>query len=98
MLPDRDAQSLADTPVATYVPTFRSGRRARAGLTSRELWIGYCGLGGTEGPATLDAYLVGDSVPTHVEYDVIAQALNDVFAAAGENHPVPYAEELLQGR
>ena len=68
--------------------------RLRAGLTTRELWIGYCALGGKADPATLDTYLAGTAVPSRLEYDVLAQTLNDVHIAAGEDHPVPYAEDL----
>jgi hypothetical protein len=68
--------------------------RMRAGLSERELWVGYLSLGGTAGPAALDAYLDGSATPSGAQYDVIAQALNDTFVARGENHPVPYAEDL----
>ena len=68
--------------------------RQRAGLTNQDLWIGYCSLGGAADPATLDAYLAGTVVPDGVEYDLIAQTLNDSFIETGDNHPVPYAEDL----
>lgn len=68
--------------------------RHRAGLSAGELWLGYYALGGTADPATLDAYLAGTAVPTSAQYDVIAQTLNDVFVGRGQNHPVPYAEDL----
>lgn len=68
--------------------------RLRAGLTTSELWIGYCALGGMADPATLDSYLAGTAIPSRLEYDVIAQALNDVHLGAGADHPVPYAEDL----
>ena len=68
--------------------------RQQAGLTNRDLWLGYCSLGGMAGPATLTAYLAGDVIPTRAEYDLVAQALNDTFVEAGDDHPVPYAEDL----
>lgn len=68
--------------------------RLQAGLTPRELWIGYCALGGMGDPATLRTYLAGTSTPSRLEYDVIAQTLNDAHIGAGEDHPVPYAEDL----
>ena len=68
--------------------------RERAGLSARDIWLGYHSLGGTADPATLDAYFDGTATPTSGQYDVIAQTLNDVFVGRGENHPVPYAEDL----
>jgi hypothetical protein len=78
---------------ATMAQILEAGRQ-QAGLTNRELWIGFCGLGGNAAPAALDAYLTGDAIPSNAEYDMIAQALNDIFVVAGKNHPVPYAEDL----
>jgi hypothetical protein len=77
----------------TMAQILEAGRQ-QAGLSNRDLWIGSCSLGGMTGPDTLDAYLLGDAIPDRVEYDVIAQALNDSFVDAGGNHPVPYAESL----
>lgn len=77
----------------TMAQILETGRQ-HAGLSNRELWIGYCSLGGMADPDTLDAYLLGDAIPDRVEYDVIAQALNDSFVDAGGDHPVPYAETL----
>jgi hypothetical protein len=68
--------------------------RAQAGVSERELWIGYYSLGGMADPQTLNAYLDGTLIPSRPEYDTIAQTLNDVFIGRGENHPVPYAEDL----
>lgn len=68
--------------------------RQEAGLSARDLWIGYCSLGGMAGPDRLDDYLAGRAIPELAEYDVIAQALNDTFIDAGGDHPVPYAEDL----
>jgi hypothetical protein len=77
----------------TMAQVLDAGRK-RAGLSARDLWLGYHSLGGTADPVTLDAYLDGTATPTSAQYDVIAQTLNDVFVGRGENHPVPYAEDL----
>jgi hypothetical protein len=41
----------------------------------------------------IEAYLSGALMPTDIEYDYIAQALNDRFIELGMNHPVPYAQK-----
>jgi len=78
----------------TMAHVLEAGRQ-HAGISHRNLWIGYYSLGGMADPDTLDAYLLGDAIPDHGEYDVIAQALNESFVEAGGDHPVPYAEDLL---
>ena len=77
-------------PMAEILTTARE----QAGLSERELWVGYYSLGGTADPQTLNAYLDGTVTPSGPQYDVIAQTLNEVFVGRGENHPVPYAEDL----
>ena len=68
--------------------------RQRAGLTSENLWMSYCSLGGMATPAALDSFLAGSATPTGADYDVIAQALNDTFVSGGSNHLVPYSDEI----
>ena len=68
--------------------------RQHAGLSRRDLWIGYYAIGGLADPSTLAAYLTGELEPDRFQYDVIAQAINDSFVGAGSDHPVPYAEDL----
>lgn len=63
--------------------------RERAGISERDLCVGYYALGGTATPATLNAYLDGTVVPSAAEYDVVAQTLNEFFMGRGEDHPVP---------
>lgn len=81
---------------ATMAQILEAGRQ-RAGLSNRNLWIGYCSLGGTADPGTLADYLRGVNVPGHAEYDLIAQTINDTFVEMGSDHPLPYAEDLLHG-
>lgn len=68
--------------------------RLRAGLDRGQLWIGYCSVGGSRDPATVDSYLAGTRVPSRREYDLLAQTLNDSFLAVGLDHLVPYADEF----
>lgn len=68
--------------------------RMQAGMSFRDLWIAYLSLGGTAHPDALRAYLGGGTVPS-VNYDVLAQALNERFLDQGADHPVPYRDELL---
>ena len=44
-------------------------------------------------PAELTASLGGRRRFTRIEYDVVAQALNERFMDDGGDHPVPYADE-----
>lgn len=67
--------------------------RTQAGMSFRDLWIGYLAVGGCAVPHAVRAYLRGRAAPP-AEYDMIAQAINDRFVDAGGNHPVPYRDEL----
>jgi hypothetical protein len=79
----------------TMAQILEAGRQ-QAGLSNRNLWISYYALGGMADPETLNAYLLGDAIPDHGEYDVIAQTLNEAFVGADADHPVPYAEDLVR--
>ena len=78
------------------IATILDDGRARAGLTNRDLWVAYYSLGGFVSPDDLDSFLAGDTVPASADYNLIAQALNDVFIARGDNHPIPYYEDLAE--
>jgi hypothetical protein len=68
--------------------------RTQAGMSFQELWIAYIGLGGTAHFDVVRAYLAGQ--PAHsVNYDVLAQAINERFLERGESYPVPYRDELF---
>jgi hypothetical protein len=56
------------------------------------------GLGGRLTPGLLESILGGRAIPGSADYDVIAQALNDSFVDRGQDHPVPYADDIgLEG-
>ncbi|MCW2529035.1 MAG: hypothetical protein JWM76_3895 [Pseudonocardiales bacterium] len=65
----------------------------RSGLTFEELWYRHIALGGNAGRADLDAFVAGVFKPDRLEYDVIAETLNEEFTARGEDHPVAYSED-----
>lgn len=66
--------------------------RTQAGMTFDDLWLAYFALGGVAPPAELRAYLLGE--PATIDYDVVAQAINERFIDLGQNHPMPYLDEL----
>jgi hypothetical protein len=67
--------------------------RAQAGMSFNELWIAYFALGGSAQPGEVRAYLGGGGTRS-MDYDVLAQAINERFLDQGGNHPVPYRDEL----
>ena len=70
--------------------------RQHAGMSFDDLWLDYFALGGAAPPGRLRDYLAGGGGP--VDYDVVAQAINERFIDRGDDHPVPYSEELGSGR
>ena len=68
--------------------------RMHAGMSFQDLWIAYFALGGTAQPNVLRAYL-GGSTAHAIDFDVLAQAINERFIDQGANHPVPYRDQLL---
>jgi len=67
--------------------------RIQAGMSFDELWVAYFALGGVATPDNLRSYLAGSG--THsMDYDVLAQAINEKFVDVGGNHPVPYSDDL----
>ncbi len=68
--------------------------RTQAGMSFEDLWIAYFALGGTEEPDAVRAYLSG-STDQAMDYDVLAQAINERFLDRLADHPVPYSDELL---
>ena len=66
--------------------------RAMAQMSLEDLWLAYFALGGAAPPDELERYLAGGAGP--MDYDVVAQAINERFIEGGANHPVPYYDEL----
>jgi hypothetical protein len=67
--------------------------RKDAGLSHGELWLRYFALGGMSTAVEVEAILYGALVPSSLDHDVIAHALNERFVELGGNHPVPYLVE-----
>ena len=65
--------------------------RIDVGITVAELWVEYFGLGGMATALEIDAYLNGALVATIEDRDLLAVALNERYAANGDDHPLPYA-------
>jgi hypothetical protein len=64
--------------------------RVIAGLTQRDLWFRYLGLGGNLALADVDLCLRGDMSPDDREYTILAAALNESLSEIGLNHPVEF--------
>ena len=67
--------------------------RVQADMSLEQLWIAYFALGGAASPAVVRSYLAGSGTDAF-DYDVLAHAINESYVERGENHPVPYREDL----
>lgn len=65
-----------------------------AAMTLRDLWLRYFALGGMAGPDHLRQIIDGTVTPSHRDYDLMAQAINEQFIDLGRDHPVPYADDI----
>lgn len=68
--------------------------RTRAKLPVEEFWTGYMALGGNESIDRIRAFLVGTSVPSRIEYDVMVHCVNERLRELGARDPLPYGEEI----
>lgn len=68
--------------------------RAQAGMSFVDLWIAYFALGGAAEPGAVRTYLAGRGSDS-MDYDVLAQAINERFLDQGESYPVPYRDQLV---
>jgi hypothetical protein len=60
-----------------------------AGWDGTDLWIASVALGSNLDLGQVNAIAAGASSPTRDQYDVLAAALNEHFAALGRDHPGP---------
>ncbi len=58
-----------------------------------ELWMTYFALGGAASRTVMRSYLDGQGSEA-MDYDVLAQAINETYVGRGRDHPVPYREDL----
>ena len=61
-------------------------------VPGRELWCHYVALGGNRSWAELVDYLAGTTAWTHLEHNVLAQALNEDLWDLGYPSLAPYRE------
>ncbi len=68
----------------------------QSGLSIDELWLAYYALGGMASPSLVRSYLTDGTAEAlePIDYDVLAQAINERFVERGGNHPVPYRDDL----
>lgn len=68
--------------------------RVQAGISTLDVWMAYFALGGMEPLPVVTSILKGTVVPSDSDYDLLAQALNERFMDHGQDHPVPYRDEM----
>jgi hypothetical protein len=62
----------------------------RSGMSYHELWLRQLEVSGTADELELEGYLLGLLQPDRMQYNLIAQAMNEHFLERGEDHPVGY--------
>lgn len=65
-----------------------------SGMTPESLWLDYAALGGDLDLPALEAYFLGGFDIDDLQYDMLAQALNEWFMAVGDGRRVPYSEVI----
>jgi hypothetical protein len=64
--------------------------RRDLGLSVYDLWVAYIAAGGRRDAMALRSYLTGMIDLPSVDHDELALALNELYADAGGDHPLPY--------
>jgi hypothetical protein len=67
--------------------------RQQLSLTATQVWLGYFAMGGDASLVDVRDRLAGDLPVSPRERNIMAQALNDVFAERGMDHPIGYVDE-----
>lgn len=62
-----------------------------AALSIGQLWWAYIAIGGTASPTDVAGFMSGEVVPDALQYDLVAQALNERLGDLGMGHPIPYS-------
>lgn len=62
-------------------------------LSMGDLWVRCLALGGNLTEIELGDTLLGQGQFSILEYDTVAQALNELYMDAGDSHRVAYADE-----
>ena len=66
--------------------------RSALGLSTERLWIGYFALGGNGSQAEVAEWVSGIPAPNRLEYDLLAQAVNDEAVSRGLRQPLRYED------
>jgi hypothetical protein len=77
----------------TSAAAISTGRR-NAGWSITQLWVAATGIGGGFSRADVDRISQDQQDATPIEHDILASALNDHFTDLGQDHPVPYWDQL----
>ena len=67
--------------------------RKELGLSHSDLWWRYFALGGMNSGLEIEAILYQALVPTELDSDLLAVALNERFTELGGDHPLPYSDD-----
>lgn len=62
-------------------------------LSVTDLWWRYFAVGGMASELEIEAILFGALVPSDLERDLLAVALNERFGELGGGHPIPYSDD-----
>lgn len=81
MVPPAQADALSEALAVLAIPV-------------DELWTSYLGLGGDLHLAEVEAFLDGRRSLAPGDYDRLVQVANEEFMERGQDHPLPYADEL----
>ena len=67
--------------------------RQGLGLSLSDLWWRYFAIGGMSSELEIEAILYQALVPTELDSDLLAVALNERFTELGGDHPLPYSDD-----
>ncbi len=67
--------------------------RQGLGLSMSDLWWRYFAIGGMSTELEVEAFLYQALIPSEVDHDTLAVALNERFSELGGDHPLPYSDD-----
>ena len=67
--------------------------RKELNLSRSDLWWRYFAVGGMRTALEIEAILYQALVPTELDSDLLAVALNERFTELGGDHPLPYSDD-----
>jgi len=66
--------------------------RKQMGVSPRETWVAYFSLGGDCEEGVVSGWFAGNGAPSDRDYNLLAQAVNDLAVERGGDHPATYRE------